>query len=178
MSNIIWDSLFIQGNIIIFKAISAIIILMKNELMSKTCLEEINSIFEENTKYLNDYNFINYYLILKKFEFTYKIIEFSRSELENKTVENINSTNQYNLDRIKKNKNEKKKSSFVQNINECYKEWPICIYDNDYKYRIVNYFYFTVHPDKIKFIDDYFYPNSKQENKSQNFPAKSNLIIL
>jgi len=158
MSNLIWDSLFIQGNIIIFKAILAIFNLIKNELMGKTCIEEINSIFEENTKYLNDFKYINYYLILKKFEFNYKIIQINRRELEKKISESINNTNRFNLERTKKNREENKKASFVKNINECYEEWPICIYDNDYKYRIVKYFHFMVHSDKIQIINNYFYP--------------------
>lgn len=158
MSNVIWDSLFVQGNIIIFKAILAIFNLLKTELMGKTCIEDINTIFEENTKYLNDYNYINYYLILKKFEFNYKIIQINRRELDKKISESINNTNRFNLERTKKNKEENKKASFVKNINECYEEWPICIYDNDYKYRIVKYFQFMVHPDKIKIINNYFYP--------------------
>lgn len=159
MSNIIWDSLFVQGNIVIFKAILAIFNLIKTELMGKTCIEEINNIFEENTKYLNDFNYINYYLILKKFEFNYIIIQINRRELDKKVSEGINNTNRFNLERTKKNKEDNKKASFVKNINECYEEWPICIYDNDYKYRIVKYFQFMVHPDKIKIIDNYFYPH-------------------
>lgn len=158
MSNVIWDSLFVQGNIIIFKAILAILNLLKTELMGKTCIEDINTIFEENTRYINDYNYINYYLILKKFEFNYKIIQINRRELDKKITESINNTNRFNLERTKKNKEENKKASFVKNINECYEEWPICIYDNDYKYRIVKYFQFMVHPDKIKIINNYFYP--------------------
>lgn len=161
MSNIIWDSLFIQGNIILFKAILAIFNLLKNELMGKTSIEEINMIFEENTKYINDFNYINYYLILKKFEFNLKIIQINRKQLEEKVAESINSTNKFNLERVKKNKEENKKASFVKNINECFEEWPICIYDNDYKYRIVKYFSFMVHPDKVKIIANYFYPELK-----------------
>jgi hypothetical protein len=174
MSNIIWDSLFIQGNIIIFKAIIALFNLLKNEIMGKTGIEEINNLFEESTKYLNDYNFINYYLILKKFEFNYKIISFSRSELEDKIIENINNTNKFNLERNKKNKEEKKRSSFMQNITDCNKEWPICIYDNDYKYRIVSYFYFMIYPGNINIIKDYFYidinnnKNNKKKIKEKN----------
>jgi len=177
MSNLIWDSLFIQGNIIIFKTILAIFNLLKTELMGKNCLEEINTIFEENTKYINDFNFINYYLILKKFEFNYKIIQINRRELDKKITETINNTNRFNLERNKKNKEENRKASFVKNINECYEEWPICIYDNEYKYKIVKYFHFMIHPDKIKIISDYFFSEigelfsdkeSLQNNKSVN----------
>ncbi len=186
MSNVIWDSLFVQGNIIIFKTILAIFNLLKTELMGKICIEEINSIFEENTKYLNDFNYINYYLILKKFEFNYKIIQINRRELEKKISESINSTNRFNLERTKKNKEENRKASFVKNINECYEEWPICIYDNDYKYRIVKYFHIMVHPDKIKILNNYFYPelfevfveNTSIENINKNQSEKLNLNII
>ncbi len=185
MSNMIWDSLFIQGNIIIFKTIIAIFNLLKTELMGKTSIEEINNIFEENTKYLNDFNYINYYLILKKFEFNYKIIQINRQELELKIAESINNTNRFNLERIKKNKEDNKKASFVKSINECYEEWPICIYDNDYKYRIVKFFYFIVHRDKIKMINNYFYPeyslneikecpeNYSKEKDKDNYKGKN-----
>lgn len=168
MSNVIWDSLFIQGNLIIFKAVMAIFNLLKTDLMGKTCIEEINTIFEENTRYINDFNYINYYLILKKFEFNYKIIQINRRELDKKITESINNTNRFNLERTKKNKEENKKASFVKNINECYEEWPICIYDNDYKYRIVKYFHFMVHQDKIKILTNYFYPELLEELTHEN----------
>lgn len=165
MSNIIWDSLFIQGNIIVFKAIIAIFNLLKIELMGKTNIEEINLIFDENTKYLNDYNYINYYLILKKFEFNFKIIELNRRELEDNITDSINQTNRLNLERVKNNKDENKKASFMKNINECFEEWPICIYDNDYKYRIVKYFYFMIYPENIRIIKNYFYAENEKESK-------------
>lgn len=165
MSNIIWDSMFIQGNIIVFKAIIAIFNLLKTELMGKSNIEEINLIFDENTKYLNDFNYINYYLILKKFEFNFKIIELNRRELEDNITESINQTNRLNLERVKTNKDENKKASFMKNINECFEEWPICIYDNDYKYRIVKYFYFMIYPENIRIIKNYFYAENETESK-------------
>jgi len=174
MSNIIWDSLFVQGNIIIFKAVIALFNLLKNEIMGKTAIEEINNLFEESTIYLNDYNFINYYLILKKFEFNFKIISFSRSELEDKIIENIYNTNKFNIERNKKNKEEKKRSSFLQSVTDCNKEWPICIYDNDYKYRIVSYFYYMIYPGNINIIQDYFYKEINHFTNNFNNKEKSN----
>lgn len=41
MSNVIWDSFFIQGDIIIFKAVLGILNLLKNELIMKTSMEDI-----------------------------------------------------------------------------------------------------------------------------------------
>lgn len=76
--------------------------------------------------------------------------------MEEKITDNINTDNKIHLEQMKKYK-VYKKASFARDLNRCYEEWPICIYDQENKYRIAKYFYFTVHPDKVNIIVDYFY---------------------
>jgi hypothetical protein len=52
--------------------------------------------------------------------------------------------------------NFRRRASYAKNTIECYPEWPLCIYDLNYKYNLVNYLVFRVMSPPI-IINDYFF---------------------
>jgi hypothetical protein len=149
LSFIIWDLLFLEGSIIMFKASLAILKIIKSILLQKYSIEDINYVFDEATKYLNDYNTLIYYLVLRKYEFDMEFILKNRKILYPSVYENIAKNNEYRINIIKKkqeevghNSNYRPRASFVKNLIECNRDWPLCIFDMNYKYKIIEFLAF------------------------------------
>ncbi len=67
--------------------------------MSYDTLEDINYVFEDCTKYLNDSYTLLYYLILRRFEFDNSFIMKNRMFLEPAIIENIYKGNEFKIQR-------------------------------------------------------------------------------
>lgn len=81
LSFIIWDVLLFDGNLVMFKSALAILKIIKNELMSKNCYEDLNQVLDESTRYLNDHKALTYYLVLRRYEFDQEMITKNREAL-------------------------------------------------------------------------------------------------
>jgi hypothetical protein len=161
LSLIIWDLIFLEGNFIFFKAALAILKIMKKTILSKSTLEDINEVFDEDTRLLNDRQTLIYYLIIRKFEFDYDFICKSRLSFQTTIFENIFRDNESKISRlsIPENGDNKKpvlkRASYVKNVTECSREWPLCIFDQNYKYNVISFLIFRVH-SKPTIIENYF----------------------
>ena len=89
LSYIIWDLLFLEGNIIMFKSALGVLKIIKKNILSKDSLEDINDAFDEGTKHLNDHKTLIYYLVVRKFEFDYDFICKNRIIFQPTILENI-----------------------------------------------------------------------------------------
>jgi hypothetical protein len=162
LSFIIWDLLFIDGSIIIFKSALAILKILKKSILTKRTLEDINEIFDDGTRHINDTKTLIYYLIVKLFEFDNNFINKHRLKFQPAIFENIMKANESRMTKIKYYENKEnerefsiRRASYVKSHIECFLDWPLCIFDNNYKYNLVNYLVFKVQ-DPPNFIDDYF----------------------
>src|SRR5689334_14915698 len=63
LSLVIWDVLFLDGTVALFKGSLGVLKIIKDQIIQKNSLEDINYIFEESTKYLIDHYTLIYYLI-------------------------------------------------------------------------------------------------------------------
>jgi predicted DNA-binding protein YlxM (UPF0122 family) len=188
LSFIIWDLLFLEGNIVMFKGALGLLKIIKKSVLSKDSLEDINEAFDEGTKHLNDRKTLIYYLVVRKFEFDLDFICKNRNIFQPAILENINKNNENKiryknkLEAEKKNDNNQeinqkflegseisghvlRRASYVKNVVECYREWPLCIYDNNYKYDVVSFLVFRVQ-DPPEIIEDFFEPRGKRSHKN------------
>ena len=83
LSLIIWDSLFLNGDIILFKASLGILKLLKNEIMNVNSIEELSILFDKKIKELLNPSIMIYFLLLRKFDFDIKQLYLIRIEIEN-----------------------------------------------------------------------------------------------
>jgi hypothetical protein len=179
LSLIIWDMIFLEGNFIFFKAALAILKIMKKTILSKSTLEDINEVFDEDTRQLNDRQTLIYYLIIRKFEFDYDFICKSRLSFQTTIFENIFKDNESKINRIslqesgENNKPKLKRASYVKNVTECSREWPLCIYDNNYKYNVISFLIFRVQ-NSPQFIENYFGEEDYYEIRSKSKIDKKN----
>lgn len=192
LSLVIWDMLMLEGNIVLFKATIGILKILKNSILSKSSLEDINYIFDEETRHLNDHSVLVYYLILQKFEFDIEFIYKNRIVFQSTILESIINNNNYRKNKyIEEERNwadgeqYRRRASYVKNVVECFREWPLCIYDLGYKYNVITYLVFKVH-DPPNFIENYYSENKKSPgmgihtknkeviNKKKNLPSMRN----
>lgn len=179
LSFIIWDLLFLEGNIVMFKSALGILKIIKKSVLCKDSLEDINEAFDEGTKHLNDRKTLIYYLVVRKFEFDIDFICKNRCIFQPAILENIIKNNENkiryknrleNVKSFNKDENSKqlteesdfsghilRRASFVKNVVECFREWPLCIYDNNYKYDVISFLVFRV-KDTPEIIESYFEP--------------------
>jgi hypothetical protein len=137
----IWDYLFIDGNIVIFKASLAIFIVLKKVLMRNTNFETIYEILSTGTNDISDFHILLYYLCLKRFEFDYSFINKNRLLLYKPILDTIvlEDSKDYNM---------------ICN-NKCDKTWPFCI-DSLKKRNILSYLVLSV-SERPAIFEDYFF---------------------
>jgi len=82
--------------------------------------------------------------------------------------------NQYKNERLENNNKAslRKSSNISEESIECNLKWPTCIFDNDFKFNIIEYSILSS-DSKIFFIDNYFFDrlkmtDIKQRNKSES----------
>jgi hypothetical protein len=143
-SLIIWDFLFLEGSIVLFKAALAIFMNLKNSILNHYDFEKIYSIFSNATFNLQDKYLLLYYLGLRQFEFNYEFINVNRVNFLNPITQTIKREgNTLNENVLKRHC-----------IKECSKEWPFCLSSNNS--RIINCLVLNT-GSKSKIIEDYFF---------------------
>lgn len=149
-SLLIWDILFIDKGIVIFKTIIGLIKLIQNKIFEINTLEEFKNYIRNFFDSYIDVTYLRYITILKKYEFNQNTINKNRHLLQNATIIHIN---QVNLNKANKLKEK------VKTLNSfCDHNWPICIYDYMSYYSVVDYFIFK--SVDFSLIEDYFSPQN------------------
>jgi hypothetical protein len=185
--NILWDILFLDGSIVLFKAAIGILKSIKKEIMKETCIEKIQNIIEIEANNFLDSSTLIYYLLLRRYEFKIDYINKNRNIYEEIIIDSFFKTSQQKLleekNKIleegkihKLKRDEIKKNSFVSNF-ECQIEWPLCIFDTYYKHDITNYFIFKTFFEPC-LIDDFYYSKYENYSKSANLLGEDNKDIL
>ena len=160
-SLLIWDLLFIDGNIILIKTFLAIYhYLLPFLLESSQTIEDFQIIIKNNMKKLeNDDQDLIFYLVIKDFNFTEEGIEQARFSLSVNTANSINKEKYISWQR-----NNKKNKVIECNIN-----WPACKYVFQNGSNKNNVVFANVRQRKNKnYIENYFSEKIKEKNKIPN----------
>ena len=167
-SLLIWDLLFIDGNIILIKSFLALYhYLLPFILNSEPTIEDFQNIIKKNMSKLTcDDKDLIFYLIIKEYNFTEEEINQARFSLSINTANSINKEKE----KIKI----RKKSSENKEI-QCNIDWPICIYDQQYNNNDVK-FYLVLQKKKKKFYKNYFFSKFSNEKISVGNIRKTQLI--
>ena len=169
-SLLIWDLLFIDGNIILIKTFLAIYhYLLPFILDSEQNIETFQYIIKNNLSKLScdNKNFI-FYLIIKEYNFAEEEINQARFSLSVNTANSINKEKE-KMKSIRKN-SEKKEI-------KCNLDWPVCIYDQSYNNSDAK-FYLVLQKKKKKIINNYFISKFSKENINENIEVKNDEDIL
>jgi hypothetical protein len=161
-SLIIWDVLFLDKSVSLFKVTIGLVKMIKNDLMKIDSLEAFQQYMKDVFNKFNDESFLKYYLILRRFEFNIDIINKNRCLLQGYMIEHIN--------KINKIKNQKLKERIAKIEDSCNDDWPICIYDSESPYTIYDHFVYRAQGDPV-FIDDYFEAHNYFKNSDQTLPT-------
>ena len=132
--------------------------MIKNDII-KLSLDDLNTkTIETLLIKITRIEMLHYYIIIRKFEFNMIYINKLRYSIVWKVKEFINLNNQYKQDGGKNTKVKRRSSSFGEdeyNV-ECNLKWPICIFDNDFKYSITECMSLSSNM-KTVIIDNYFF---------------------
>lgn len=161
-SLLIWDLLFLDGNIILIKTFLAIYHYLKPFLLnSEQTIEEYQNIIKKHMKHLTcDNKDLIFYLIIKEYNFSEEEINQARFSLS------INTANS-----IKKEKEKviiRKKSSDIKEKIECNIDWPICKYEQFMINNTDVMFYLVLQKKEKKIFNNYFLDKFSKENIDEN----------
>ena len=169
-SLLIWDLLFIDGNIILIKTFLAIYhYLLPFILDSEQNIETFQNIIKNNmSKLTSDNKNLIFYLIIKEYNFTEEEINQARFSLSVNTANSINKERE-KIKIIRKNPEKKE--------IKCNLDWPVCIYDQSYDNGDVE-FYLVLQKKKKNFLNDYFISKFSKENNNEKIEEKNDTDIL
>lgn len=121
----IWDMLLLEGNIIIFKTIYAMMIILENYIVKCKTMDQLNRVFNEVPLKFDKRAKLAYYLISKKFNFNMNIIKKYRKTLNPQIVKEIMDAF-YRDDEISEDNKDliEEKPKII-----CDLDWPLCLKD-------------------------------------------------
>ncbi len=169
----IYDSLFLIGSITIFKSILFILDLCKNKYDTLNDTLDLSELKNFNQKIMNE---IPYYVVnklrnllfdyRKKYEFTMKYLNKKRNEIRKITEKEIQLNYKNKKYKEEQENNVLRMNSYISlEKSECDLDWPLCIYDRQYRFENVDYFVFKV-LDEPNVIDNYYFEDCN--NKTIN----------
>ena len=155
-SLLIWDLLFIDGNIILIKAFLAIYHYLEPFLLeSSQTIENFQIIIKNHMKKLeNDDKDLLFYLVIKEYNFNEEEIEQARFSLS------INTANSINKEKMKSSSYDKKDKNDIN----CDKNWPVCLSEVcESQNRVI--FCNVLQRKNKNYIDNYFNTKIKEKDK-------------
>ncbi len=151
----IWDSFFIYGNIILYKAFIWVVTLIYDERIVNYELSNLQKILFQKMKVENNTDSLNYYLMLY-IKFNAHYVDHYRRKFSEKTIQD--------------NQNFKKKKIDFHKL-VCDKNMPFCLYNNEIDNIVnLNQFYVLRCNRKIEFYKDYF--SGEFEKDLENYTEK------
>ena len=159
----IYDSLFLCGNITIFKTI---LFFVNYLTLNYDFIENDNFEFEEIINYNDDLiknignlgisNLRNELFDYENnIEFPMEMLNKKRLDFKKEIIEEVLNAFQQSI-KNSKNNSLMRNSLLNFNFNNCNLDWPLCIYDNEYRYKYIDYFVFKS-LDQPNLINDYFF---------------------
>ena len=170
---LIWDLLFIDGNIILIKTFLAIYhYLLPFLLNSEQIIEAFQNVIKKQMKKLTcDNKDLLFYLIIKEYNFTEEEIDQARFSLS------VNTANSINKEKVKLNI--RKKSSSDKERFKCNIDWPICKYDKSTIYDNDVMFFLVLQRKKKKVFKNYFLEKfAKEKNNINKHENNDNDILI
>ena len=125
-SNFIWDLFLLEGNIITFKAVYAVFIILEKYLKKLKSFEALNNAFNKIPLELKQRGKLAYYLIGKKFNFNMELIKRYRKILSSQVIKEILDLG---LFKCHDEDDEEDKDKTKENEIICDLDWPQCIKD-------------------------------------------------
>jgi len=171
-SLLIWDLLFIDGNIILIKTFLAIYhYLLPFLINSEQTIEAFQNVIKKQMKKLTcDNKDLLFYLIIKEYNFTEEEIDQARFSLS------VNTANSINKEKVKLNI--RKKSSGDKEKFKCNIDWPICRYDKAAIYSNDVMFCLVLQRKQKKVFKNYFLEKFSKDNNNINKNEKNDNDIL
>jgi hypothetical protein len=139
-TNFIWDMFLLEGNIIVFKTIYAMIILLESHIIKCKTFDQLNNVFNDVPMTFDKRGKLAYYLISKKFNFNMDMIKKYRKTLSSSIINEI-----INLGNLRHDSNEEEEENDeIASDKEviCDLDWPLCIKDkknleNEYDFIVL-----------------------------------------
>lgn len=167
----IWNCLFLQGNIMIFKISLGLFSTLRKEILKLKSIEEFDYLLEKYIATIDEKTILVWYCFLRKYEYDTNSIKGFRNEYILKYIDSnenkpIKKSNEY----IKLYKNMKTKGGtdyfHIDKIKKCHILFPICI-DSMKNSRKIDYLIYK-RGDKINIIENYFFSYNHIRYKSKS----------
>jgi hypothetical protein len=176
-SLLIWDFIFLEGNIVIMKTFLAIINILKKRLFtikSEEDLIPLKEILDDAKKIKEDDLLLLQSLTIRHYEFTSELLDNFRYLSSISLAENLENGNLEQIQCKLKTNYSAKMKTMESKYKNCNKKWPYCLNDtyfetvtNILEYLVIN------HKNKCNVIDNYFF-NSVNNTKNDNNEGKKN----
>ena len=171
VSLLIWDYLFIEGNIVLIKAFLAIYKFLCDKIVKgEKSLENYNEILNHDLKTLNldnedfVYNLFFYHnksiLNMDFDDFRFCLSLKLADMLEEQNIEHVKS-------KVKLSYDKKLYKKELNKVKQCNKKWPYCINDTYFENVTKIVFYTVFHEINNKYIENYFFPDENNENEKE-----------
>ena len=178
-SLMIWDCLFLEGNIILIKSILAIYHSLQNILLkSKKNIETFKNIINKDLKNIkpDDDKFIDY-LFIHKFNFDENYIEEERFKYSTQIAEAYEN-NTIDIIKSKLKISYKQLNVQLDKTKNCNKKWPYCVNDTFFENVTQIVFYTTLSKQKLgEKKENWFFKGLKikkeMKNKNKNQKTKN-----
>ena len=143
---LVWDILFIDKKVVLFKTAIYLIKELKDEFLKVDNLEALTMLFKNYINNFKNLNALKFQLILKKYEFDNSYINYNRLFILSEMIKKINQNNQFKLENLKE--------KILERVDYCDLSWPYCIYECDSYYQIFDYIVLK-NDENLEIIDDY-----------------------
>ncbi len=170
---LVWDILFVDKKVVLFKTAIYLIKELKDEFLKVDNLEALTMLFKNYINNFKNLNALKFQLILKKYEFDNSYINYNRLFILSEMIKKINQNNQFKLENLKE--------KILERVDYCDLSWPYCIYECDSYYQIFDYIVLK-NDENLEIIDDYcetYLNNDSNDNyifKNEELNFKNILI--
>jgi hypothetical protein len=165
----IWDVLFLDRSVVLFKAALAFIELVKDNLVKFDSLENFKNYLKDYFSKFKDISHLKFYLIMRRFEFNNDTLDKNRLLIEGPIIEHISKVNSIKMNKLRE------KTRMREDI--CDDDWPICIYECDSFYKVHEVFTFkSAGPPQLH--ENYFFKELDIDRKSVNMLKKKESVCI
>ena len=177
-SLLIWDYLFLEGNIILIKSFIAIINTLKKNLYTIKSDEDIIALKEtlDKSKEINEDDLsLLQTLIIRQYEFNAEDLDKYRYQYSIYFAENLENGNLEQIQcKLRTDYNSRMKM-MESKYKNCNKNWPYCLNDTYFETvtNVIDYLVIN-HKNKCKVVDNYFFANVNKNDNENNIKNKNN----
>ena len=165
--NFIWDILFCDGKIVLFKSVISLLKIIKDKLILFDNSFDFRNFVNEYFNNLDDEFLLLFNLVLKKFEFDENFINYNKGIIFSYMKKNY-------MNNILKEK-ELYKQKIIKINENCDLSFPFCIYDTESKFEIIEFLTFTTNKN-LNIIEDYCENGIYNKDNNESFIIEINKI--